>query len=99
MSPGVAETPAEPATPEPLRAVAAHRSAIHRLGGAPPPIDPPLGVVVVSTPTFSATVYPLLTSPVTVGIWVAPPSSPNTLSLVRLTLARVDLAASLPPVA
>jgi hypothetical protein len=46
-------------------------------------------VVVVSTPTASETAYPPSTLPVTVPNWLAPPSSPNTLSLSRLTCERL----------
>jgi hypothetical protein len=61
--------------------------------GAPfPPPDgcpPPLGAVVVSTPTTRETVYPPVALPVTVPSWLAPSSSPKTLSFCRLTRARL----------
>jgi hypothetical protein len=48
-----------------------------------------VGAVVVSTATRSDTANPLPTSPLTVASWPAAPSSPKTLSLVRLTRVRL----------
>jgi len=60
---------------------------------------PPAGAVRVSTATASATVRPPATLPVTVPSWLAPPSSPKTLSVSRLTCARFRTEASYPLVA
>jgi hypothetical protein len=54
--------------------------------GAPPPLgaEPPVGVVLMSTRTARATVYPLVSSPLTVPSWLTPSSSPKTLSFSSL---------------